>query len=211
MYKLYYLPGACSLAMHVVLNELNVPFEAINVGAMEGRTRGSEFLKVNPRGQVPVLVDGDLVLREGAAIFMYLFSKHPNALWPTAGRAHVDALEWLMFANATLHPACSRIFFIIRNMKDSPEKEALLTTAINTASDLWHQVDQALEKKPFVCGDHPTAADILLTVMANWSGAFPKPIVFGKNVKKMLKAISSRPAYQKSMQTEGVSYKVDLS
>lgn len=67
-YTLYYKPGACSMAMHVILNELNVPFEAVK----QDDLKAPDFLKLNPRGQVPLLiVDGEPV-KEGAAIITYL-------------------------------------------------------------------------------------------------------------------------------------------
>ena len=68
MYKLYYSPGACSLAVHVILNELAVPFEAVRKSTKDGSLKTPEFLKINPRGQVPVLVAGDTPVKEGAAM-----------------------------------------------------------------------------------------------------------------------------------------------
>ncbi|MBX9915280.1 MAG: glutathione S-transferase N-terminal domain-containing protein, partial [Pseudomonadaceae bacterium] len=81
MYKLYYAPGACSLATHVLLLELGQPVELINKNTV------SNFAALNPLGAVPVLVDGDKVLREGAALVLYLLGKHPNNLLATSGEA----------------------------------------------------------------------------------------------------------------------------
>src|SRR5580698_9846115 len=137
MYKLYYSPGACSMAVHVALNECNQQVALEKVNIREKRT--PEFLKLNPRGQVPVLVDGDLVIREGAAILVYLLEKHKSPLLPSTGRERAVAFEWLMFCNATLHPAYARCFFLMRNAKDAA-KEQLLGTALAMINKLWAEV-----------------------------------------------------------------------
>lgn len=203
MYKLFYSPGACSLAVHVVLNELEQNHELVNSSIMDGKNRTPEFLQINPRGQVPVLVDGDKVIREGAAILIYLIEKHnSNLLGDKNNRA--DAIEWLMFCNATLHPAYSRGFFLMRNAKD--EKDQLLATAVAAINNLWSEVEARLEKHKYLAGDNLTVADILLTVIANWSPRFPG-INIGPKTKNLLKNVSQLPAYQKALGLEQVEYK----
>lgn len=104
MYQLYYLPGACSQAIHVLLLELGQQVELINKNTV------SDFAALNPLGTVPVLVDGDKVLREGAALVLYLLGKHPNSLLATSGAAREQAIENLMLANASLHPTYAKLF-----------------------------------------------------------------------------------------------------
>ena len=126
MYTLYYMSGACSLAIHVVLNELGQQLKLENVRVPEGQPRNPEFLKINPRGQVPVLVEEDgNPIREGGAIIAYLLDKHHSPMMPKSGKARAKALEWLMFANATLHPAYGRVFFTMRNVSDQKAKEEM--------------------------------------------------------------------------------------
>ena len=105
MYKLYYSPGACSMAINAVLNECNQPVTLEKVDISPGKPRAPEFLKVNPRGQVPVLIDDEQILREGAAMLIHICEKHNSPLLPKSGKERDVALEWLMFCNATLHPA----------------------------------------------------------------------------------------------------------
>ncbi len=71
MYTLYGMTGSCSMAVHVILNELNVPFTVEDVRAPEGQPRPAEFMKLNPRGSVPVLVVDGQPIREGGAIIAY--------------------------------------------------------------------------------------------------------------------------------------------
>ena len=206
MYKLYYSPGACSMAIHVVLNECNQPVTLEKVDLRGARS--PEFLKLNPRGQVPVLADGDLIIREGAAILIYLLEKHQSPLLPKSGKERAAALEWLMFCNATLHPAYARCFFLMRNAQD-PAKEQLMGVAIAMINKLWAEVEDRLGKTAYLAGDNITAADILMTVIANWAGHLPNPegVKIGPRTKKLLQTVISRPAYKKALETEQVEYK----
>ncbi|MBV8938864.1 MAG: glutathione S-transferase family protein [Alphaproteobacteria bacterium] len=207
MYTLYYSPGACSMAIHVVLNELGAPFELKKVSIGNAKQPDAELLKVNPRGSVPVLADDGLVIREGAAILLWLLEKHPNALMPREGKARAQALEWLMFANATMHPAYGRMFFLNKNIPDKAQGAPLLQAGIDHINKLWRDVEEKLKTSRYVAGDACTVGDIVLAVIANWSGNLPGTVELGPNVKRLLKDVTSRPAYQKALATEQVEYK----
>ena len=208
MYTLYGMTGSCSMAVHVLLNELNQPVTYKDVRTPEGQPRPPEFLQINPRGNVPVLVDGDAPIREGGAIISYLLDKHESPMLPKSGVARANALEWLMFANASMHPAYARLFFLLSTVKDAAEKEHLLGIALDKINANWKEVDNQLAKTPYVTGDTVSAADILLTVIANWAQAnLGSKIVLGDNTKRMIKSVVARPAYQKALADEKVEYK----
>lgn len=205
MYKLYYSPGACSMAVHVILNELGQDVTLENVKDANGQTK-KEFFAVNPRGAVPVLVDNGHVIREGAAIILYLLEKHQSSLFPDTGSPKAMALEWLMSANATLHPAYTRAFFALKNFEGETQK-TVLDAFIVSINKLWEEIDTRLASSPYLCGSQLTAADILVTVIANWSGAFGGKIKIGENTKRMFREVIARPSYQKALATEQVEYK----
>jgi len=194
------------MAVHVILNEVSQPVQLESIVLSEGQNRTPEFLKINPRGQIPVLVDGDQVIREGAAQIIYLCEKHNSALLPTKGAERATALEWLMFCNATLHPAYARAFFLMKNASDEAAKEQLLSVAFANINKLWAEVEARLENNQYLAGNEITAADILLTVIANWSTRF-STITLGERTKKLLQTVSSRPAYKKALELEHVEYK----
>ncbi len=197
-YKLYYKPGACSMAVHVILNELNVPFEAIK----QDDLKAPDFLKINPRGQVPLLMIGDEPVKEGAAIITWLLDTHENDLMPKSGLERAKALEWLMWANASLHPACGRMFGLHKMPLDEATKAQLAPLFLSAVQSLWDEAEARLEKTKYLAGDKITAADILLAVIANWGVGQP-----GANVKRVLKDVIARPAYQKALAAEQVEYK----
>jgi glutathione S-transferase len=201
MYKLYYSPGACSLAIHVLLNELNQPVEMILKKDVK------DFAAINPTGAVPVLDDDGVVLPEGAAIVLHLLEKHKSPMLPASGPARANALKWLMFANATMHPAYSKMFFVKGNVTDKTAQEQAAKAAAEGLTKLWAIVDAQLAKTLYVCGQEISAADILLSVYANWAGYFTVEVPLGVNVKRMLKNVSSRPSFQKALKAEQVEYK----
>lgn len=206
MYTLFYSPGACSMAVHAILNELGQQVKLENTSIPEGKNRSPEFLKYNPRGQVPVLLDGEQVLREGAAIILHICEKHNSPLVPAKGEARDVAIEWLMFCNATLHPAYSRGFFLMRNAKDEALKKELLGVVAANINKLWEEVEERLEKNQYLCGNEVTAADILLTVIANWSWRFDG-IKIGARTKQLFSRVIARPAYAEALKLENVEYK----
>lgn len=79
--------------------------------------------------------------------------------------------------------------------------------AVAMINSLWDEVEQRLSSRKYICGDNMTVADILITVIANWSANIPGTITMGSNTKRLLKEVSSRPAYQKAMESEQVEYK----
>ncbi len=208
MYTLYYLPGACSLAVHVALKEVGAEYKLENIAVPAGQPRSPEFLKVNPRGAAPVLKIGDFILREGAAILIYLLDNHSNSLLPKAGLERAKVLEWLAFANSTLHPAYSRCFFAHRILGDSASENPIYAPSIKSIQNYWNEIEQQLQSQDYLCGNECSIADILVTVIANWSPAMKQPINFGAKTKEFFKRVSSRPTYQEAMASEGVTYKV---
>ena len=208
MYTLYYSPGACSMAPHVVINEIGAKVELKKIALMEGEGQKPEYLKINPRGQVPVLVDDGQIITEGAAILIHLMEKNNSPLLPKSGKERTKALEWLCFANSSMHPAYSKAFWAMRAFSSETAKDEALHSTFQQINKLWSHVDAQLAKSTYVCGENITAADILLTVIANWNSYFPpNKVTLGNHVKRLIKEVSQRPAYQKALKEEQVEYK----
>ena len=196
MYTLYYLPGACSLATQVVIHELDQVVEIID------KQKVDNFSTINPVGTVPVLVDNNITRREGAAVMLYLLNKHPNTMLPAIGPAREQAIQDIMFANATMHPAYGRLFFIAQNITDEVVKQAAFETAAQAISLLWQVVEQQLENQNFLGGNQPAAADIMLTVYSRWGASFPIDISLGLKTQKMMDAVVSMPSFKRAVAAE---------
>ncbi len=203
MYTLYYLPDACSLATQVILHELKQPVSLINMQDVP------DFKAINPVGSVPVLVNQDAnnrenVRREGAAIILHLLNSHENIMLPKSGLSRDRAIENIMFANATMHPAYGRLFFISQHITDENTQQQAYQAATQAINGLWHVVELQLSQQDFLGGDAPGAADILLAVYARWGGSFPVEIQLGTNTQKMLSAVQQMPNFLKALQAEKV-------
>ncbi|MCG7534549.1 glutathione S-transferase family protein [Pseudoalteromonas sp. OOF1S-7] len=197
MYTLYYIQEACSLAVNTVLRELDQEVTLIRADNL------SEFSVVNPAQQVPVLIDGDEKLFEGAAIMLHLTSKHPSYLFPTEqGPARRRAVEQLLFANATMHPAYSRLFFVARVMESGSVRQQLFEAAAKEINRLWGQVESQLQSQPFLGGQQASVADILLAVYSRWGAAFGVDIIIPPRTAHMIEAVTSMPGFVAALQAE---------
>lgn len=206
MYQFYYSPGACSMAVHAVLNELGVPFTPHRIETSKGQQKTPEYLKINPFGWVPTLVTPHGTLTENASIMLYLADAHPSALFPAPGATaeRAQALNWVAFANASLHGAYSKYFLLKKNdAADAP----LMDVVQATIARMWQQVENRLAQSPFLAGETPTIADIMVTVFANWNVNNDRPLQLGPNTQRVINAVSARPAFRQTLATEEVTYK----
>jgi len=196
MYTLYYMQGACSLATQVVLHELGQAVEIIDKNNVDN------FNAINPAGTVPVLVDGINNLTEGAAIILHLINKHENNLFPKDPDLQQKAIEDIMFANATMHPAYSKLFFIAQNISDKPAKTEAFISATKNINSLWQVVEGKLAIREQLGVNGISAADIMLGVYSTWGQFFPVEVIFGERTSKMLTRVQSMPSFKRSVQAE---------
>jgi glutathione S-transferase len=196
MYTLYYSQGACSFATQVVLRELGQALNIIDVAKV------NDFKTINPVGSVPVLIDGNNTLTEGAAIMLHILNKHKNSLFPENEKDRQQAIQYIMFANATMHPAYGRLFFLEQNISDEKEKQAALNVAADSINKLWQVVESLLADKNFLGGNTPSAADIMLAVYSSWGAYFSVDIVLGEKTLKMLSAVRAMPNFKKTVEAE---------
>lgn len=195
-YTLYYSQGACSVATQVVLNELGQDYQLINVNSLE------EFDQINPVGAVPVLIENDTILREGAAILLHLLDKHNNNLLPTTSNGRIKGIQDILFANATMHPAYGRLFFISQHISNELAKQEAFNSAAQLINNLWQVVEAELQGQSFLGGSHASAADILLSVYSSWGAFFPVDIIQGDKTQAMIANVYAMPSYQKVVQKE---------
>ncbi len=204
-YELYTKAGSCSMAIHAIMNELGLNPSIHLMEAGEKSLKSPEYLAKNPRGNVPFVIENGKGMIEGGAIITYLCDKE-GKLMPKSGWERAQALQWLMFANATLHPAYGRTFWLASNTPAGEFQTNAIAEARKQTQGLWDYVEGELAKSgnAYLAGNEPTAADFLLTTIANWNPAAYK---FGTKTKAIFKNISARPSYQKALAAEAVEYK----
>lgn len=199
--RLYYHPGACSLAPHIVLREIGETFGLSKVDLVTKRTEdGVDFLEINPRGYVPALqLDDGEVLTEGVAIMQYLADTHPEAgLAPAAGSLSRARLQSrLNFLAAELHKAFAALF----GTKDAAGRTAALT-------DISRRLDQLeadlADGRAFLGGDAYSLADAYLFVMTRWSGLVDLSLEPWPRLVALADRVGARPAVQAALVAEGI-------
>jgi glutathione S-transferase len=212
MITLHYHPGNASFAPHVLLHELGVPFELQQVDRANNAHKSPAYLKLNPNGLIPVLVDGSLVLYETAAICLHLVDTHPAAgLAPavgTAERAHF--YKWLIWMTNTVQANAIHYFYGHR-LVDEGNTDAVAQIKAHAEAKVGEclaQIDTHLAQHggPWTMGPTYTALDPYVWMLCRWTRGFSsRPARAYTHIGPYLQRMLARPAMQRAISTEGLS------
>jgi glutathione S-transferase len=199
--KLYYSPGACSLASHIALCEAGVKFDLVKA-ALKTHTLadGSDYYQVTAKGQVPLLeLDDGARLSEGPAILQYIADHAPaSGLAPAAGTTErYRVMEWLNFITSELHKGFSPLF----NAAMPQEAKEIFVARLK---DKYAFVDAKLEGKDYLMGQQFSIADAYLFTVTNWAPNVGVDLTGFKNVEAFGARMKARPAVQDAMKAEGL-------
>ena len=152
-YTLYYSPGAASMAVHWMLIEIGVPFDAVLVDLDAGAQRDPDYLRLNPAGRVPTLVVDGQPHSESAALLMLLAERHPEAaMMPSVGAPErADWLEMMIYLANTLLPAM-RDWFYAGKDGDPAGADAVSALARKRIESTWDRLDARLTDRTNVAG-----------------------------------------------------------
>lgn len=211
MIQLHYGPGNANMAPHIALQELGVPYELIQVDRANNAHKSPEYLKLNPNGLIPVLVDGDLVLYESAAILLHLADSHPaGGLIPalgTAERAHL--YKWLIWLTNTLQPALLNYFYPERWVAEGNAAGAaeVKARAVAKVGELLDQIETQLARHqgPWLLGADYSIADAMTFMLCRWTRGFERPARSLPHIGAFLQRMLQRPAVQRMLAAEGLA------
>jgi glutathione S-transferase len=199
--KLYYTPGACSLAPHIVAREADLPVTLEKVDLSKHLTEsGANFRAINPKGYVPALTltDGSL-LTEAAAIIQYLADQKPDAgLAPAHGTMErYRLIEWITFISSEIHKGFGPLWSpATPDSVKASTKERLATR--------FAFLDEALGQQPFLMGETFTVADAYLFTVVNWTNFHAIDISSFKNLSAFQARVAARPKVQEALAAEGL-------
>jgi glutathione S-transferase len=202
--KLYYSPGACSIGIHVLLEEIGRPYELIPVNLREGGQFKPEFTAVNPKSKVPTLVrDDGSVLTEFPAIAYWLARSAPEKhLFPDDAEAATRALAVMDYAVSTLHMhAFSRLFNQAKYAPTESDHPAVKAKGAEMAAAGFAYLDQQLAGRDYVAGDF-SIADAAVFYTEFW-GAGRMGMTLPPNVAAHYARMKARPAVARAMAAEG--------
>ena len=199
--KLYYYPGACSMAPHIVLREAGYKFDLDKVDFAAMKTAsGEDYSKVNPKGYVPAIkLDDGKILTEVAVILQYLADQKPQSgLAPKAGTTdRYRLMEWLNFVATEIHKTLSALF----NSKITPEWKENQIALFGRRCDIlaWE-----LNGKQYLMGDKFSVVDAYLFTVLNWSHFLNVDMSKWPVLKDYMARIAARPAVKQAMTAEGL-------
>ena len=194
MIKFYYHPSPNPLKVALFLEEAGMPYELVPVDTRKGEQHSPEFLKINPNGKTPAIVDGDATVFDSNAILLYLAEKSGKFLPLDTPAARGQMLSWLMFVASGIGPYSGQA---VHFQYAAPEKNAYAINRYTFEADRhFRLLDAQLAKHPYMLGDTYTLVD-----MAVWGWARMLPRILGPdalgampNLKRLMDEISARPA-----------------
>jgi glutathione S-transferase len=199
--KLYYSPGACSLAPHIVLREAGLPFTLERVDTATHLTAdGADYYAINPKGQVPLLeLDDGQRLSEGPVIAQFIAERAANTtLVPAAGSmARYRVLEWQNYITSELHKGFAPLF----NSQLDAGAKATLAVLLRKKYE-W--VNSRLSDSTFLTGDAFTAADAYLFAVSAWAKYVALDLSDLRHLQRFMADVSARPAVREAMRAEGL-------
>ena len=200
--KLYYSPGACSLATNIISNEINIDFNFVRLNLKtKKKKKGVDYYEINPKGYVPALeINPGLILTENVAILPFLAQHDPKQdLIPPSGLGRAKVLEWLGYLNSELHDAYA-VFFGGPLSTDAKEK------AYAEIDRLLTYIDKSIGESDndYLVDDNFGPADAYLFVLTNWSNSIEHDLTPYKNIIHIRHKVAERQSVQIAMRDEGL-------
>lgn len=200
--KLFFSPGACSLAPHIVLREAGVTFLLEKIDTARHLTSsGADYYTINPKGQVPLLLlDDGNTLSEGPVIAQFIADHAADTkLMPVAGSfARYQVMEWQNYITSELHKSFTPLF----NATFDPAAKALHSALLRKKYE-W--VDSRLSDTSYLTGKDFTAADAYLFTVTGWSKYVDLDLTDLANLQGFLARVAARPAVREAMKAEGLA------
>jgi glutathione S-transferase len=208
MIQLYYFPGNANLAPHMLLEEMGIPHELVLVDRASNAHKSAEYMKMNPAGRIPTLVDGELVLFESAAICLHLCDTHPESgLAPAIAsieRAHF--YKWLVYLTNTVQPEMLLYFYPERLATDETAIAQVKQHAHDRIAGMFDLLEQAFiaQRGPYFLGEHFSAVDCYLLMLSRWTRMMALPARDRTHLGPYLRMLLERPGVARAFAAEGL-------
>lgn len=202
--KLYYLPGACSLSDHIVLEWIGQPYEAVPVSG--DQLKSPEYLAINPAGAVPAFEHNGWVLTQNAAILNYLADSFPGAhlLGDGTPRGRAEVNKWLALANADIHPAFHPLFGTTAYLEDPVLIDLTKQAAKTRLRGHFERVNAQLVGRDWITGSR-SIADPYLFVVTRWAKAMEIDLSGLDHLERFFNAMLADTGVHRALVQEGLA------
>ena len=206
MHTLYYYPGNASLLPHMVLREIGAPFELRLVDRTRDAQKSADYLRLNPNGRIPVLIDGDLVLFETAAIVLHLVDRHPEAgLAPPPGTPErAQFYKWMVHLTNTPQAEYRAWFYPWQHVADRTMADSVKQAAGERLGRMFTVIADQLGGGPWLLGQRFSAADLFLFMLVRWGREMPHPPRDRPEIAAHASRVLKRPAVEATLEAEGL-------
>ena len=212
--KLYFAPGACSFVPHTLLETAGEPFEPVLVKLHKQENLSPEYRAVNPRGQVPVLVDGDEKITQIVAIVGYLNDRFPQCNFlPREPLARARVMETLAWMNNTVHPMFTHVFMPYKFTDNEPAQAQIKAFNAKQYGPMLGEIEAmaaaaAKDGRAYLGGDHFGPLDAYALTLLRWGGfAGHDPQAFPA-LWSHVQRVASLPAVARAIERERLQLNV---
>ena len=212
MYQLHYFPSNANAAPHMVLEELGLTYHLVLVDRANNAQKSADYLKINPNGRIPTLVDRGLVLFEAAAIVLHLVDQHPDAgLAPKLGTPErAKFYQWMTFLTNSLQEELMIWQYPDRlTGDDAAATDVVRRGAEKRAGAYLDVIDRHLKDNgPLFLGDTLSAADFYLVMLARWARPMTNPPRARTCIARLLDMMTALPSVRRAYAREGVTEEI---
>lgn len=202
--KLYALPGACSLAPHIIIQELGLPHE-LRLLKSSNPDDMAELEKLNPTGQVPTMItDEGYTLTEGAAIMQYLDSKKPGVVFPASGQERFRAFEWMNFIATSLHRGFSPLFSPESMVDNEAYADSVRKKTVANMQQVFKVTEMRLGDGEYAFGSKFTTVDAYLFTILSWASFLKVDLSAYPKLPAYLGRVGKRPSVVAALKAEGL-------
>jgi glutathione S-transferase len=204
--KLYYAPGACSFAPHVVLRETGAQFTLTRVCPAAGENFSAEYAQINPKARVPALMDGDFILTENPAVLCHIGRKFSRGvLYPASLNEEARCQELLAWSSSSVHVSFAQV------LRSQRFASGIDGSASVRATGYWRfmghliEIDRLLRGQPYALGDSYSVVDPLWLVFYRWGVRLRYPMRTCEAYTDFVSRVTARPAVAQALSAEGIS------
>jgi glutathione S-transferase len=209
MYQLHYYPANANAAPHMLLEEIGVPYDLVLVDRAKNAQKSREYLKINPNGRIPTLVDGQLIMSEAAAIVLHLVDQHADAgLAPQIGTPErAKFYQWLTFLTNSLQEELMIWQYPDRLAgKDASAVDVVKRGAEVRASRFLDIIEDHLKANgPLFLGKRLSAVDFYLVMLSRWARPMAQPPRSRPNISKLLDRVTDLHSVRRAYEQEGIT------
>jgi glutathione S-transferase len=209
MYQLHYFPANANAAPHMLLEEIGANYDLVLVDRANNAQKSREYLKINPNGRIPTLVDGDLIVSESAAIMLHLVDQHAEAgLAPEVGTPErARFYQWLTFLTNSLQEDLMIWQYPDRLVRrDTAASNAVKRGAETRANTFLDVIEDHLAANgPLFLGNRLSAVDFYLVMLSRWARPMERPPRSRPNIANLLDSVTALPSVRRAYEREGIT------